>query len=49
MGATVIRLRGLMQVDHRLYFEGANDIRNRTDQRAGDLDANGFHDASDSW
>jgi phosphate-selective porin OprO/OprP len=48
-GQNVIKLRGLLQVDHRLYFEGANDVRNRTDQRAGDLDANGFHDAADSW
>lgn len=48
-GQHVIKLRGLLQVDHRLYFEGVNDVRNRTDQRAGDLDANGFHDAADSW
>ena len=48
-GQHVIKLRGLLQVDHRLYFEGANDVRNRTNQRAGDLDANGFHDAADSW
>jgi phosphate-selective porin OprO/OprP len=48
-GQNVIKLRGLLQVDHRLYFDGANDVRNRTDQRAGDLDANGFHDAADSW
>jgi len=48
-GQNVFTLRGLLQVDHRLYFEGANDVRNRTDQRAGDLDANGFHDAADSW
>ena len=48
-GQNVIKLRGLLQVDHRLYFEGANDVRNRSDQRAGDLDADGFHDAADSW
>jgi phosphate-selective porin OprO and OprP len=48
-GQNVIKLRGLLQADHRLYFEGANDVRNRTDQRAGDLDANGFHEANDSW
>ena len=48
-GKNFIKLRGLLQVDHRLYFEGVNDVRNRTDQRAGDLDANGFHDAADSW
>ena len=34
-GQHVIKLRGLLQVDHRLYFEGVNDVRNRTDQRAG--------------
>ena len=48
-GSNSIRFRGIIQLDHRLNFEGANDIRNRTDQRAGDLDINGFHDASDSW
>ncbi|MDN5943400.1 MAG: OprO/OprP family phosphate-selective porin [Nitrospira sp.] len=48
-GQHVLRLRGLVQVDHRAYVEGANDVRNRSDQRAGDLDADGFHDASDSW
>ena len=48
-GQNVIKLRGLLQADHRLYFEGSNDVRNRADQRAGDLDADGFHDAADSW
>ncbi len=48
-GNHVIRFRGIIQADHRLYFDGANDIRNRSDQRAGDLDADGFHEASDSW
>lgn len=48
-GNHVIRFRGIIHADHRLYFDGANDIRNRSDQRAGDLDADGFHDASDSW
>ncbi|MDF0675270.1 MAG: porin [Nitrospira sp.] len=48
-GNNVIRFRGLIQVDQRLMLEGASDIRNRTDQRAGNLDANGFHDATDSW
>ena len=48
-GNHVIRFRGLLHVDHRLSFEGANDIRNRTDQRAGDLDDDGFHEAGDSW
>ena len=48
-GQHVIKLRGILQVDHRLYFEGASDVRNRTNQRAGDLDDNGFHEATDSW
>ncbi len=48
-GNHVIRLRGILQADHRLFFGGANDTRNRTDQRAGDLNENGFHDASDTW
>ena len=48
-GSNFIRFRGIVQADHRLYFDGANDIRNRSDQRAGDLDVNGFHDAGDSW
>jgi phosphate-selective porin OprO/OprP len=43
------RFRGLVQADHRLFFEGANDTRNRTDQRAGDLNADGFHDANNTW
>jgi phosphate-selective porin OprO/OprP len=48
-GNNVIKFRGLIQLDHRLMLEGASDIRNRTDQRAGNLDADGFHDAADSW
>ena len=48
-GKNVIKLRGLLQADHRFYDQGSNDVRNRTDQRAGDLDTNGFHDANDSW
>jgi phosphate-selective porin OprO/OprP len=48
-GNNVIKLRGLLQADYRYYDQGANDVRNRTDQRAGDLDANGFHEANDSW
>jgi len=48
-GNHVIRLRGMVQADHRLFFEGANDVRNRTDQRAGNLDENGFHDANNTW
>jgi len=48
-GNNTIRFRGLVQTDHRLFFEGANDIRNRSDQRAGDLNEDGFHDASNTW
>ncbi len=47
-GANEIKFRGLLQADHRHYSEGANDVRNRSDQRAGDLNANGFHDADDT-
>lgn len=47
-GKNEIKFRGLLQADHRHYNEGANDVRNRSDQRAGDLDANGFHDAEDT-
>lgn len=48
-GANSIKFHGIVQVDHRLFFEGANDIRNRTDQRAGNLNEEGFHDANNSW
>jgi phosphate-selective porin OprO/OprP len=47
-GKNEIKFRGLVQADHRHYFDGANDVRNRSNQRAGDLDANGFHDAGDT-
>ena len=48
-GTNSIKFHGIVQVDHRLFFEGANDIRNRTDQRAGNLNEEGFHDANNSW
>jgi phosphate-selective porin OprO/OprP len=48
-GKNTIKLRGLLQVDHRAYLDGANDVRNRSNQRAGSLDANGFADARDTW
>jgi phosphate-selective porin OprO/OprP len=48
-GQNVIQLRGLVQVDYRYYFEGSRDVRNRSDQRAGDLDNNGFSDTGDTW
>ena len=47
-GKNEVKIRGLLQADHRHYSEGANDVRNRSDQRAGDLDANGFNDAEDT-
>ena len=48
-GSFSFRFRGIVQADHRVFFDGANDIRNRTDQRAGDLDADGFHAANNTW
>jgi phosphate-selective porin OprO and OprP len=48
-GQNVIKLRGLLQVDYHYYFEGSRDVRNRSDQRAGDLDDNGFSDTGDTW
>ncbi len=48
-GNHIIRIRGMVQADHRLFFDGANDVRNRTNQRAGNLDETGFHDASNTW
>jgi phosphate-selective porin OprO/OprP len=47
-GKNEIKFRGLLQADHRHYFDGANDVRNRSNIRAGSLDENGFHDAEDT-
>lgn len=47
-GKNLIKLRGLLQADYRYYDQGANDVRNRSNQRAGTLDENGFHDANDT-
>ena len=47
-GKNVIKLRGLLQADYRSFQAGAIDVRNRSNQRAGNLDANGFHDANDT-
>lgn len=47
-GKNVIKLRGLLQADYRSYKDGASDVRNRSNNRAGSLDANGFHDANDT-
>ena len=47
-GKNVIKLRGLLHADYRSFQDGANDVRNRSNNRAGNLGANGFHDANDS-
>lgn len=48
-GQNEIKFRGIVQADHRNYFDGANDVRGRTNNRAGSLNpAAGFHDAEDS-
>jgi len=48
-GKNSIKLRGVLQADYRLYDSGANDVRNRTSNRAGNIDViSGFHDASDT-
>ena len=47
-GKNVIKLRGLLQADYRSFQDGANDVRNRSNQRAGSLDDNGFRDANDT-
>lgn len=47
-GKNEIKFRGLLQADHRSYSEGANDVRGRSNGRAGDLNASGFHDADDT-
>ena len=47
-GKNVIKLRGLLQADYRSFQNGANDVRGRSNGRAGALDANGFHDANDT-
>jgi phosphate-selective porin OprO and OprP len=47
-GKNIIKLRGLLQADYRSFQDGASDTRNRTNNRAGNLDANGFHDANDT-
>lgn len=47
-GKNVIKLRGLLQADYRYFDQGANDVRNRSNTRAGTLDENGFHNAADT-
>lgn len=47
-GKNEIKFRGVVQADHRHYFDGANDVRNRSNQRAGTLNADGFNAAEDT-
>lgn len=47
-GKNEIKFRGLVQADHRHFSEGANDVRSRSRNRAGLLDAEGFNDAEDT-
>ena len=49
-GKNSIKLGGLIQYDYRGFDQGANDVRNRSDARAGSLDAvTGFKDANNTW
>lgn len=49
-GKNSIKLGGLIQYDYRNFQQGANDVRNRSDARAGSLNTvTGFHDANDTW
>lgn len=48
-GKNEIKLRGLLQADHRHYSDGASDVRDRSRNRAGYLDpTTGFKDAENS-
>ena len=47
-GKNEVKFRGLLQADQRSFSEGANDVRARSRNRAGALDAEGFNDAEDS-
>ncbi|NOT16392.1 MAG: porin [Methylotenera sp.] len=48
-GKNEIKFRGIVQADHRSYSNGANDVRGRSDTRAGTLDTKtGFRDAEDT-
>lgn len=47
-GKNEIKFRGLLQADHRSYSEGSNDVRARSRNRAGALNADGFNDAEDT-
>lgn len=48
-GKNLIKLRGLLQADYRAFENGASEVRNRTSNRAGNVDVEtGFHDAADT-
>ena len=47
-GKNEIKFRGLLQADQRVFIDGANDVRYRSRNRAGYLDAQGFNDAEDT-
>lgn len=47
-GKNEVKIRGLLQADHRSFSEGANDVRARSRNRAGALDTEGFNDAEDT-
>jgi phosphate-selective porin OprO/OprP len=47
-GKNTVKFNGLLQADYRYYDQGANDVRGRTNGRAGPLDGEGFRDANDS-
>lgn len=47
-GKNEIKFRGVVQADHRHFSEGASDVRNRSRNRAGLLNAEGFNAAEDT-
>jgi len=47
-GKNEIKFRGVIQADHRSYSEGSNDVRGRSNNRAGNLNTDGFNDAEDT-
>jgi len=47
-GKNSIKFSGLLQADYRSYQSGANDVRGRSNARAGELDKEGFHEANDT-
>jgi phosphate-selective porin OprO/OprP len=47
-GKNTVKFNGLLQADYRYYDQGANDVRGRSNGRAGPLDGEGFRDANDS-